>query len=185
MRLLGLALLLSLSGCGVTQVMDHADDGTPILIRSPQPDADDLEDLHADHGVRTVLNLRGEKPGRSWYDEEQEGVRRIGATPVVIDISGSRAPTPDQVQAFFDLVEDRERWPILMHCQGGIHRTGVLAGLYRIQSQGWDGERAVEEMEDLWFDWTVEDRDDLKRFLRTYQPDPSRQIPREPAPETP
>ena len=171
-------LLLPLVGCGVTQVLDAADDGTPILIRTPQPDAEDLEDLQDEFGVRTVLNLRGERPGSDWFEEERAGVEAIGADWRHIKLSGSRAPSDEQVETFFGLVEDPKAWPVVLHCLGGVHRTGLFSALYRMQYQGWTGDEAVAEMEDHWFDWTVRDRDAVKAYLRAYQPDPARTLDR-------
>ncbi len=178
LRTLGVAVLLVSAGCGVTEVLDRADDGRAIVIRSPQPDADDLRELAAEHGLRTVVNLRGLKPGKSWYWEERDGVEAIGARWVHMNISGSQPPRPDVQKAFFEIVEDPNSWPVLIHCMGGIHRTGVMAALYRIQYMGWSAERAIAEMEDRYFDWTVRDRDALKEFLRAYRRDPERVIDR-------
>lgn len=181
MRTALLLLLLSalpLAGCGVTEVVDRDEEGQPILIRSPQPDEDDLCELHQEHGIKTVLNLRGgSNPDRSWYQEERRGVEAIGAEWVHLGISGSRPPLPEELEAFFSLVEDRERWPILLHCQGGIHRTGALVALYRMQYEGWPNERAVAEMEDRYFNWTTRDRSALKEWLLRYQRDPKRRLP--------
>lgn len=171
-------VLLAAPGCGVTQVVDRTQEGVPILIRTPQPDSDDLEELHERFGVQTVVNLRGEKPGESWFEEEREGVARIGARWIHLRTSGKSEPSPELVERFFQLVQDRDNWPIVLHCQGGIHRTGLWSALYRIQFQGWSPERAIDEMEDLYFDWTVTDRDALKRWLRRYQRDPERQVAR-------
>lgn len=173
-----LLVLLWAPGCGVTQVVDRTEDGVPILIRAPQPDEDDLEELHERFGVQTVVNLRGEKPGEGWFEDERRGVSRIGARWIHLRTSGQSEPTPELVQAFLDLCQDRANWPIMIHCQGGIHRTGLLSALYRMQFQGWPAERAIEEMEDLYFDWSITDRDALKRWLRRYQPDPQRQVVR-------
>lgn len=169
----------------MTEVVDRDEEGQPILVRSPQPDEDDLEELHEEHGIKTVLNLRGNNSERDWYKEEREGVRAIGAEWVHLGISGSRPPLPEELEAFFSLVEDRKRWPILLHCQGGIHRTGAFVALYRIQYDGWPNERAVEEMEDRYFNWTTRDRSKLKEWLLRYQRDPKRRLPaKEPKPAT-
>ena len=163
--------------------MDREPGGRAILIRSPQPDEDDLCELHQEHGIKTVLNLRGDNPERSWYQEERRGVRAIGAEWVHLGISGSRPPLPEELEAFFSLVEDRKRWPILLHCQGGIHRTGAFVALYRMQYQGWPSERAVAEMEDRYFNWTTRDRSALKEWLLRYQRDPKHRLPAPAAPE--
>lgn len=166
-----------LSGCGVTQVVDRGDDGTPILIRSPQPDRGDLRELAATHGVKTVVNLRGESPDKDWFQEEQKGVADIGARWVQLKVDGANAPSPEVVERFMNLVEDPANWPVLVHCQGGVHRTGLVCALYRIQYQGWSPEAAVAEMEDLWFNWTLRDRERVKEYLRAYQP-VDRRVPR-------
>lgn len=159
-------------------VVDRARDGTPILLRSSQPDAEDLVAWHRQYGVRTVVNLRGPNEKKDWFAEEREGVRSIGARWIQLRVSGSKAPGPEVIEAFFEIVEDPANWPVLIHCHGGIHRTGLMAALYRIQYMGWDAERAVAELESYGFDWTTRDRSALKRFLRSYVPDPSRTIDR-------
>lgn len=176
--LLVLLVLLVAPGCGVTQVVDRTDVGLPILIRTPQPDGGDLEELHERFGVQTVVNLRGERPGEDWFEEERRGVARIGALWAHLRTSGKSEPSPELVSAFLDLMQDPSNWPIVVHCQGGIHRTGLMAALYRIQFQGWSPERAIDEMEDLYFDWSVTDRDALKRWLRAYRTDPRHSVPR-------
>ncbi len=176
-RLLACAVCL-LAGCGVTQVLDRADDGRAILIRTPQPDAADLRQLFDEHGVKTVVNLRGQKADKAWYQEEGAGVEAIGARWVHLDVSGSQAPSEDVQLSFFEIVEDPTSWPVQIHCMGGIHRTGVMSALYRMQYQGWSAERAIAEMEDNHFNWTVADREALKEFLRGYRRDPEREIDR-------
>jgi len=178
LRALGLLLLAPLlAGCGVTEVVERAPDGRPILIRSPQPDAADLAELDAAYRVTTVVNLRGEKPEEGWFQEERAGVEAIGARWLHMGVSGRSGPTPAEVTSFLDLVEDSAAWPILIHCQGGVHRTGVMTALYRIQYDGWPAEDAIAEMEDKWFDWTTTDRSGVKEFLRRYRRDPERRLP--------
>lgn len=165
----------------MTEVVDQDADGRAILIRSPQPDRGDLRELKAEFGLKTVLNLRGERPQAGWFEEERAGVAAAELRWEHLAISGSRPPRPEEVAAFFALVEDPQTWPILIHCQGGVHRTGAFSALYRIQYQGWPNERAVDEMEDNYFNWTTRDRSALKEWLRRYVRDPERRLPpREP-----
>ena len=35
---------------------------------------------------------------------------------VDVELSGQYPPTEDQLEAIFDLIEDRSSWPILVHC---------------------------------------------------------------------
>jgi protein tyrosine/serine phosphatase len=179
-RVVLLAVLASGAvACAGSEVLDRAADGRPILIRAPQPDHEALQELDAEHDLRTVVNLRIRRPSTdAWFEEQVRAVESIGARLVMLRISGHRAPTPEQLDAFFDLVEDPANWPILIHCRGGTHRTGVLAAVYRIQYQGWSPEQALEEMDSLLFAWTLEDREPLKDFVRGYRPDPTRRLDR-------
>ncbi len=36
--------------------------------------------------------------------------------------------------------------PILVHCQHGADRTGVMSVIYRVAVQGWSKEEAIREM---------------------------------------
>lgn len=171
------ALLGPMVGCGATEVVDREPGGRAILIRSPQPDEGDIRELHARHGVKTVINLRGERPDESWFEDEQAGVRAIGAEWVHIPLNTADAPDEAHVRRFLELVDDPKRRPVLLHCQGGIHRTGVLTAVYRMARNGWSNDDALREMEDHWFNWGVTDREGIKdyvrRFDRSRYPDPN------------
>lgn len=166
-----------LGACGATRAVEPG-----VLYCGAQPDAAALARAHAQYGVRTVVNLRGEQPGEAWFEEEQRGVAAIGARWVHLRTSGRVAPTAEHVDAFFDLVEEPEAWPLYVHCQSGIHRTGLMCALYRIQYQGWDNERAWREMVGNGFRLGTTDRDEVERFVKTFTPDPARQLPSTRAP---
>jgi tyrosine-protein phosphatase SIW14 len=55
------------------------------------------------------------------------------------------------VRQFLDVLDSPERYPrpILVHCLGGVHRTGVMAAIYRMEYEGWSKEKALAEMRDF------------------------------------
>lgn len=177
LRLLLIPLLLVPLACTSTTVVDRAPDGTPILIRGPLPDARSLENLQRLHGVNTVVNLRGGQPDEAWYRDEKRGAGKIGAKLVDLRVGSRDAPEPEKVDAFFDVVEDESNWPVLVHCQAGMHRTGLMVALYRMQYEGWSPEQAIADMERHGFDFGRHDRAKVKAFLRSYRPDPDRKLP--------
>jgi len=170
--------LLALAACSSTRVVDRAADGTPILIGGAQPDAESLERLQRFHGVKTVVNLRGEYPDEAWFIRERDGVAAIGVNWIHLPTSGYLAPPPATVTTFFDIVEDRGNWPVFVHCQMGIHRTGLMLALYRMQYQGWTGDEAWVEMKANGFKWTRVDRSAVEAYVRSYAPDPERTMQR-------
>lgn len=170
-----LTLIPVLAACGQIEVVDRDAQGRPILIRAPQPSEDDIQELKQAHDIKTVLNLRGEHPGKGWYEEEGAAVQAVGARWEHIKANSARPPTPAELDRFYQLVEDPQARPILMHCQGGIHRTGIYTAVYRIRYQGWSNEDALADMEDHYFNWGVTDRSRAKDFVRRYKPPPKKE----------
>jgi protein-tyrosine phosphatase len=97
------------------------------LWRGPQPDRDDLEDLKS-KGLRAVFNLR----------EEAQHSRALalacGLRYHALPIEDWSVPTLAQVEEFFELVDTDEFAPALVHCWGGVGRTGILVTLYRVRA---------------------------------------------------
>ncbi len=171
-----LILVVLPGACGSVAVVDRDRDGRAILVRSGQPTAQTLERLRAQHGIRTVVNLRGEHPGKAWWEEERRGVAAIGAEWVQWPTGGRERPPPETVAAFLDLIEDPGARPVLVHCESGIHRTGMLVAVYRMQYQQWSAERALAELRRQGFRLGGRDRSALEQYLREYRPDPSRRL---------
>ena len=171
MKCLLIPTLLCFTACGPTLVMNRTADGNPILIRSPQPDREDLAEIKALYGLKTILNLRGadikDDPNVSWHIAERDYAVAHNVGYFVLDFNdGTEIPSDGDLQLFDFVVTNSQFWPILIHCQGGIHRTGFLAAYYRIKHQSWSPERAIQEMEDYWFDWSGSNRDKIKEYLR-------------------
>jgi len=179
-----------MAGCGPTMVVDRTGNGAPILIRSPQPDADEIRRLHQVYGLTTVINLRGadvpgygsfnhEEPAPSWWLEEKRACRELGISFWTMNLNdGTKPPSDNDIQIFFRLIQSKDAWPILIHCQGGIHRAGLMTALYRMQFQKWSSARAIREMESHWFNWSISNRSEVKNFLRYFRRDPSTRLPR-------
>ena len=43
-------------------------------------------------------------------------------------------------------MDDPASYPVLIHCKAGLHRTGILAALYRMEYEGWTREEALHEL---------------------------------------
>ena len=170
-----LFIILLIAGCGPTLVVDRTTEGQPILIRSPQPDLDDLKKLYNDYKINTIINLRGaeiaENPNVKWHSEEKCFSRTVNITYLTMDLNdGTQPPSKADIDLYLHIMSDRNFWPVLIHCQAGIHRTGFFTALYRIQFNVWTPEEAIKEMESYWYNWSISDRSAIKAFLRHFQP---------------
>jgi tyrosine-protein phosphatase SIW14 len=87
---------------------------------------------------------------------ESEVCRDLGAKFVFLPVelvNGREFPRrqPPTIAAFLKLMDDPETYPILFHCKAGLHRTGVLAALYRQEYEGWSKEDALRELKNHGF----------------------------------
>lgn len=79
------------------------------------------------YGLRTIINLRGEKPNGSTGLTEA-AARRLGLEHAFLPFESRGAPQRDRVLRFHDLYRGI-RMPALMHCKSGADRVGFAAGL--------------------------------------------------------
>jgi protein tyrosine/serine phosphatase len=93
------------------------------------------------YGIRTVINLRGEAPGRAWYDQEVAATRDHGAEHLDFHMSAGRKLTLDETRRLIALMRDATG-PILVHCQGGSDRSGLASLLYLNEIAGADAATA-------------------------------------------
>tara|TARA_B100000925_G_scaffold32034_1_gene21242 strand:- start:106 stop:645 length:540 start_codon:yes stop_codon:yes gene_type:complete len=167
-------LVMLLTACGPTLVVDRNDQNKAILIRSPQPDAEDLAELRNQYGLSTVINLRGadiiEDPSIGWHVEEKMFCSQNNITYLYMDLNdGTLPPSEDDIALYLHIMNQEMFHPVLIHCQAGIHRTGFFAALYRIQFNGWSADRAIKEMESHWYNFSISDRSAIKKYLRNYK----------------
>lgn len=97
--------------------------------RSGQMDGAMLHDRITDHGIRSVINLRGSHPGTPWYDDELAVTGDLGVRHY--DMALSAADHIDRAEAaqLIALLQSAPK-PVLVHCQGGSDRTGLASSLY-------------------------------------------------------
>jgi protein tyrosine/serine phosphatase len=133
-------LLLATSGCART-LYNFGTVAEGRVYRSAQPSPWMLRWAVANHGVRTLVNLRGRTPGFESHFAAQRGLRLFS-----FDLSASRPPTDEDVERFLDILGNPEHYPILVHCRSGVDRTGYMLALYRMSEEGWSKEQALAEM---------------------------------------
>lgn len=52
----------------------------------------------------------------------------------------------EHVVRFLQIVTDKNRQPVFVHCEHGADRTGTLCAAYRVAVDGWTKQQAVDEM---------------------------------------
>jgi len=101
--------------------------------RSAQPAPHHIRAM-AREGIRTIVNLRGERRCGS-YRLEKSACERHGITLVNFHIRGRRAPSREEIKRTIELFE-RVEYPMLIHCKSGADRTGLISTLYSFLREG-------------------------------------------------
>jgi len=116
--------------------------------------------------------------------KESELCRRLGVQYLLIkpDLIARRlAPLerPAAVDEFLDLMDRPEVYPVLIHCKAGLHRTGCLTAVYRMEYQGWTPEEAYGELKAHGFgDWVCTSANDyVSQYVLQYRRGIRREAP--------
>lgn len=99
------------------------------LYRSAQPSAAQLAAWIDQYGIRTVLNLRGENAGRSWYDGEVAASASHAVEHVDFKVKASQVLSEEQATRLIAIMREAKK-PLLIHCEAGADRSGLAAALY-------------------------------------------------------
>lgn len=157
--------LTTLTGCGLLYNFHEVHEDN--FYRSGQLSARKLASVIEEFGIRTVINLRGEDPGDSWYDEEVAVCREWGVAHHSISMSSRRIPHREELHELLDLYRTSER-PILVHCHGGSDRSGLASALWVIEYKGRTKRRARKQLSSKFYHF--QDFSPSQRyFLRIYQ----------------
>lgn len=96
--------------------------------RSAQPAPHDFRRFKR-MGIKTVINLRGERLCGSFWHERKE-CENLGLKLVNFTIRSRAAPSREDILAARDLFESIE-YPMVMHCKSGADRAGLMSVIYQ------------------------------------------------------
>jgi len=114
------------------------------LYRSGQPTECGLTQLK-EMEIRTIINLK-EKVFPWTKDEEVSEGLTIIRVPMNGGFIKDDEVTKKAVLKVINILKDKNKGRVLIHCQHGSDRTGLMCAMYRILEQGWTKEKAIDEM---------------------------------------
>ncbi len=126
-----------------------------VLMRAGQPRVRDLEQIRRTHGLGAVVCARGgtRHPLRGrWFRKERAYCQSHGIHLEHIRMSDTSSEPQNVFSGFLDIVKNPRLHPVLVHCEQGFHRTGILCAVFRIAVSGWKLPEALAEMQAHGFD---------------------------------
>lgn len=160
-----------------------------LILRSREPSPADIVRLQERYGLKTILSLNGDQereetllvegepgqPPRRRKVVVREFIAERGIEHVFLSMGAKRAPTNEELVAAFRVLVDDAKKPLLVHCQGGADRTGIIAALYAVELQGVskaDARRCMRRHM-----WTAHEGTEIQgAFLDLYQPGTLRRL---------
>lgn len=156
-----------------------------LVYRSGSLTAGGFRDAIRRHGIRTILNLQDEAPDPALPEHyfgggvileselcQQLGTRFVYLPPDLIPLHLLPGKRPAAIERFLAIMDDPASYPVLIHCRAGLHRTGVLTALYRMEYQGWTPAQAIRELKGHGFgNYACTSANDyIAQYITTYQP---------------
>lgn len=117
---------------------------TEGVWRSSQPDPCQIGRF-ARRGVRTIINLRGERDCGS-YRLEAAACARHGIRLVDFSMLRSRAAPDKEALARLQELFEQVEYPVLLHCKSGADRAGLVSALYLFFREGRSIEDAARQL---------------------------------------
>lgn len=155
------------------------------FYRSGQMTAAGFADAFERLGIRTVINVQDDFPDpdldRSFFDRRtvresewcaSHGVRYVALAPDLISRRKVGSEQPAVIKEFLSVLDDPANLPALVHCKAGLHRTGILCAVYRMEYEGWSSDDAFAELKAHGFGpWVCNSANDyVEQYVLAYHP---------------
>jgi protein tyrosine/serine phosphatase len=154
------------------------------FYRSGQMTAEGFTEVIKRYHIRTIINLQDEYPdpevrlrflgGGTIKESElckRLGVRYVFMPPDLIPRRQVPAHRPKAIDRFLALLDKESTYPVLIHCKAGLHRTGVMTAVYRMEYEKWTPDAAHRELKDNGFGEFVSTaaNDYITQYILTYR----------------
>jgi len=144
-----------------------------VLYRSAQLSLSGFRRVVHDYRLKTVVCIRDGKSNGDQAEETyclQNGIQFVRLAPRNWGPIDGIVPAEKELGKFFDVMDDKRNYPVLVHCFAGSHRTGAYVAVYRMEYDGWSNDRAIAEMRSCGYR-TFDTDLDINDFLRSYRPE--------------
>lgn len=154
LRFLFLVLALLSLGAGLfaTNLAVHHNFHTVssgLIYRSAQMNAEAIDTTVREHGIKSILNLRGPANNQEWYSAETNAAQQLGVRHYDFALSATREVSNEQMDQILATIRDAPK-PLLIHCKSGSDRTGLVSALYLYSIEAKSAQAASRQLNILY-----------------------------------
>lgn len=113
---------------------------TPTFYRCEQFKKSEVPELEK-LGIKTAVNLRN-------FHSDDDELKGSEIQPVRVRINTWAIGDKHVVASLAAIRRAEKIGPVVLHCQHGADRTGLVTAMYRIIYQGWTKDAALDELRD-------------------------------------
>jgi len=154
------------------------------VFRCGQLTAEGFTDAVQRYRIKTFIQVQDEYPdpdldrrflgGGTIKESElcrRLDVRYVYLPPDLLERPRIPAERPEAIDKFLAVMDNPANYPVLIHCRAGLHRTGVLCAVYRMEYDGFSPEEAIQELKANGFgEWPCTSANDyIKQYILTYK----------------
>ena len=147
--------------------------------------ADGFRDAIQKLNIKTVITFWDEDPDPTLYNnrfssdsiKESELCASMGVNYrfIYVELSPETQQGAKRLKAideFLEIMDDESSYPVLIHCKAGLHRTGVMAAVYRMEYGGWSRAEAMRELRSHGFGYFTANtsNDYIDQYVMRYEP---------------
>jgi protein tyrosine/serine phosphatase len=140
------------------------------FYRSAQLNKVALERVIQEYDIKSILNLLGDSPEKSWYVDEIAVSTALGIEHHNYGISANEVVNGKQISEILNIVRNAPK-PMLIHCKNGADRSGLVAALYLANIKGVTVEKASGQLSLYYghFPWLTSRTGAMDDSFRSYE----------------
>lgn len=147
LAVLFLAFALPLGAwAGYLQIGGNIHAVTPgVMYRSAQLSSERLDRTLKQFDIKSVINLRGSSETEDWYSDELKIAAAQGAQHFDLAMDAKAPPDAQTIARMFELLKTAPK-PMLIHCNRGADRSGLVAAVYKHFIEGQSPDEAARQL---------------------------------------
>jgi protein tyrosine/serine phosphatase len=137
---------------------------------------DEIEDYVKKHNIKSIVDLRFPGTGDDVNNPEipaeltaeREAVAKIPGLKY-FNNGSDQVPKQENLDTFFKIMDDKDNYPVLIHCYHGVGRAEMYSALYRIEYENWSNEEARSAVRTLVKWSSFDDGKPKGEYLKSYK----------------
>lgn len=113
---------------------------------------EDIADFVKEHQIKSIIDLRFPGTGDDVNNPEipveliaeKEAAAKIKGLNY-FNLGSDQVPKPENLEAFFKIMDNKGNYPVLIHCFHGVGRAEMYSAIYRIEYENWTNDDARKE----------------------------------------